>query len=99
MREATATDAVTGTPLAGMFVVAHDANSGDYRSSTATGSDGRYRMSLPSTGTYKLEFIDGSGQHVTEWFDNKADLASATPISFTAGTLVRDVSVALAPSA
>ena len=40
-------------------------------------------------GAYKLEFVDPSGNHVTEWHLNQAGHSTATPVTVVRNQFVR----------
>lgn len=66
--------------------------------------DGQYladgRMNLPlEPGTYKFEFESADGTLATEFYTDKADLASADPVAVTGPTALAPVALAAAPSA
>lgn len=67
--------------LSGAYVYAYDA-SGSYLSSTYTDVSGNYTITL-NTGSVRLQF--GATNYTTEYYNDKADLSSATPITVTAG--------------
>ena len=52
-----------------------------------TSSSGWYGFSIP-IGEYKVEFVGGDG-HVTEWFDDAPDGATAGTTALTAGQQLR----------
>lgn len=65
----TVTEAGTGTPLGGVFVVALSASTYRFSPSGVTDSAGQYSFSVPA-GSYKLAFIDPTGRHAMEWHDD-----------------------------
>ncbi len=78
----TVTDAATGLALPDMCVRVDG-----LESFTTTGWDGTYRFGGLGTGSYKVEFSDCySGFYAPEWYDNKPDAASATPVNVSVGT-------------
>ncbi len=65
----TVTEAGTGAPLNGVFVVVLSASNYRFSPSGVTNSAGQYSLSVPS-GTYKLAFIDPTGRHAMEWHND-----------------------------
>jgi len=63
------TDSVSDQPLAGVWAVALRAADYSYAAATATDESGDYRLDL-DPGSYKVEFVDPSGLHEMEWFDD-----------------------------
>lgn len=70
----------SAAPLAGMLVVALRSSDFSFVRSATTNSTGGYALSLAS-GSYVLAFVDPTGRHLAEWFDDSAitdlDLADA----------------------
>jgi len=64
----------------------------------STLSDGSYSIGGLSAGTYRLRFRDGSGQYLTEYYDDAAALDGATDIVVGTGVVVsgNDASLAVA---
>lgn len=58
--------------------------------------DGSYTISGLSAGTYKVEFRPYDGVHEAEWWENKPDEVSATPITLTASQALVEVDAELA---
>jgi hypothetical protein len=54
-----------------------------------SGVDGRYRVPVESGGTYKFRFT--SSKYQTEWLDDVATEAAATPIQVTSNVTGKDV--------
>ena len=78
----------TGTPAAGVSVLALDPVSGSYVVGTSSGVDGKYRLYLRD-GSYKVQFgydsIYSSSKYATEWWNDRADAASADVVVVAAG--------------
>lgn len=93
----TVTDELTGAPLDGAMVVAVPATGGPPRGAIADAA-GRYRLSMP-LGTYRVQFVDPSGRHRAEWFEDRTvdDFAAATPVAISSAG-PRTVDAALAPA-
>ena len=49
-----------------------------------TASNGTYSLGGLASGSYRLEFQDGSGTYLTQYYKNSLDLTSATAIAVTA---------------
>jgi hypothetical protein len=82
----TVTAKETGAAVQGVSVVAYNA-AGSVVSSGSTDSTGAYRIPGLAAGDYKLNFDGNYTGYLDQWYDNKADLSAATPITVTnAGT-------------
>lgn len=90
---------LSGSPLAWIWVELYDAN-GEVRGRTTTDISGAYLFGLLREGSYKLRFFSGDDvrNYAEEWFDDKPDFASATPIALTKGA-TSHADAALAPGA
>ncbi len=75
----------SGAPLSNVSVTAYNATTGSSIGSNTTNAAGLYRIGSLATGNYKLRFRDNTGAYLTEFYNNKPDLASADPFSVTAG--------------
>lgn len=88
---ATVNGTLTGPsgPLAGVFVLATDFNSGRARGAT-TNASGQYTISglHPGNG-YRVEFIDPTGATLPEWYDNRVstDIDNAQVFSLFGATV------------
>jgi hypothetical protein len=91
------TDAVSGQPIEGICADAFDASTGDFISNDTSDVNGNYRIGDLPSGSYKIEFTSCSTDTVysTEWYDDKADFTSATPVTFTQGTLTTGINASL----
>jgi hypothetical protein len=91
----TVTDAAGGLPIKSIYVYATNGSNSwnDY-----TLDNGTYIMSGLSTGSYKVKFASSSSDqnYILEWYDNKADQASATPLAVTAGSPLSGIDAQLA---
>ena len=88
------TDSVSDQPLAGVWAVALRAADYSYAAAVATDAGGDYRLDL-DPGGYKVEFVDPSGLHEMEWFDDLRywEIADADDVS-----LPDKVAAALTPT-
>jgi len=90
------TDAVTGKPVPHAIVSAYQAADGGYYTYWVADDQGAYTVYLYQ-GAWKLRFM--APFHVTEYWDDKADLASADVLTADdAVPQVTGLDVALAPS-
>ena len=76
------TEAGTGTPLSGVHVIALRASDFGPARATTTDGSGDYSLSL-SGGDYRLAFVDSTGTHDAEWYDDHpvTDLVSSNPVT------------------
>jgi 5-hydroxyisourate hydrolase-like protein (transthyretin family) len=65
--------------------------------STSTVGDGSFTFTGLSAGTYRIAFVDGSGTHVDEYFDNEASIESATDIEVTGDQMTAGRDAELTP--
>ncbi len=101
------TDKATGAFVGGIEVTAFrwDAASASWvvQATRQTVSDGRYVFSGLPAGTYRLRFADvsveWSGAYVSEYYNDKPDIASASSISVTAGMAPATCDAVLSPIA
>jgi Carboxypeptidase regulatory-like domain len=91
----TVTASATKTALAAICVQAY--NSGGVAvASSQTNSSGVYTLSALPTGSYQVGFMDcNAGTYVTQYYHEKATLASADPIAVTAGTTTSGINAAM----
>jgi hypothetical protein len=80
-------------------VTVQAAADGEYVDSTFTdqGSGWRYSFARLSPGAYKVEFDPYDGDYHPEWWDNAADVATATELVLVGGRPLPDVSPTLSP--
>jgi len=74
--------------LQGISVYAYRyAGSGEWddTADTTTGAAGTYDLGGLPAGTYRIQFYDGAGAYVQQWYLNKADREHATDIAVTTG--------------
>lgn len=65
----TVTEAGTDEPLEGVHVIALTAADYSIARGAITDADGHYELDL-APGDYKLEFVDSTGTHPMEWYDD-----------------------------
>jgi len=88
-----------GSPLSDIAVTVYqdDPEWGwDWAGETYTDSDGMYDLGGLGTGTYRVGFWDESGVYLEEYYNNAADLESATDIAVTAGSTTSGKNAVLA---
>jgi M6 family metalloprotease-like protein len=86
------------TPLETILVYAYTQNPGGgwNRIGSSTNSAGDYDIGGLSSGTYRVEFYDGSGQHATEYYNNQPNLDAADDIVVGEGQTVSGIDATLA---
>ncbi len=86
----------TGAPITEAWVVALDAATMQVVGGARTGADGAYSVGL-AAGRYVLEFVDPTGAHAMEWYDDqdRTGLGRATPVDVDGATVVDET---LAPA-
>ncbi|MEO7061161.1 MAG: hypothetical protein ABI083_15675, partial [Lapillicoccus sp.] len=91
-------------PLAGILVQVYPSG---LLGHAWTGPDGAYRLvGLPAGAEYKLNFNPTAGGlvattaashgYLTEWYNNKPDITTATPVAVTSGQTRRGANAGLA---
>ena len=87
--EGTVTESPSGGPVAGVWVVGVS-TAGQMTAATLTDASGGYSLALP-VGSYKVEFVDVTGRHVGEWFENAplGDFGAAQTVTVSGPTAVR----------
>lgn len=87
--------------LAGISVTAYIKNGVDWDSagSATTNSVGEYDIGGLEPGTYRVEFKDGDGEYLGIFYNQVADLASATDIVVAAGAIVTGINAQLSAAA
>ena len=76
------------TPLEGIQVNAYQWNNDGWwmhMNADWTDSDGSYFINALPAGTYRVEFSDGSGNYLSEAYDDAAELDSGTDVVVAAG--------------
>jgi len=89
-----------GAPLSGTINVNALAYSGIQGvwvtvSAGATDAAGNYTLTGLSAGTYRVEFVDYSGTYATEYYDDAADVDSATNIVVGAAATTSGINAAM----
>ncbi len=90
------TDEGSGAPLVSINVTVYNAATGNSISSDNTDAAGIYHIGGLATGGYKVRFVDNNGIYMTEYYNDKATLASADWVTATAGLTIT-VNAALIP--
>ena len=87
--EGTVTESPSGRPVEGVWVVGVS-TAGQMTAATLTDASGGYSLALP-VGSYKVEFVDVTGRHVGEWFENAplGDFGAAQVVTVSGPTAVR----------
>ena len=84
-------------PLEDICVDAYD-SSGDDSGSSYTEPDGSYAVEGLASGKHRIRFYDcGSSNVAGEYYDDKPDLGSATPVAVAAGSETGGINARLAP--
>jgi 5-hydroxyisourate hydrolase-like protein (transthyretin family) len=86
----------TGAAIANAEVTLYDAR-GAYVTSTETGSSGQYSFGQLTAGTYEVAFSAGysGGDYGTIYYDGRSTMASADPVTVTAGRTTTGIDGAL----
>jgi uncharacterized surface anchored protein len=92
----TVTDSATHTALAGACVTVYDSGGG-VAGSAQTDSSGAYTISALPTGSYRVGFASGCGasNYEPQFYNDKASLASADPVTVTDGTTTSGIDAAM----
>ncbi|HMQ24886.1 MAG TPA: carboxypeptidase regulatory-like domain-containing protein [Acidimicrobiales bacterium] len=89
----TVTDATSGSPLPGAWVVAIAPNG--TLTGTPTAADGTYTISGLAPGAYRITFADPAGGRAQEYFDDSPDYFGGTDLNVTAGSTTSGIDAAL----
>jgi hypothetical protein len=88
-----------GAPLERARVVAYNPAGTASQGSDYTDANGVYRIEGVDAGTYKLLFTDPINEYLDEWYSDKADAATADPVTLGIDqTLTVDASLAPDPA-
>jgi hypothetical protein len=94
------TDSVSGNGILQAYVTAYDTVTGNRVSYGNTDATGAYTISGLATGSYKLRFTSPyNAGYITQWYNNKADLTSATAVPVSAPGTTSGIDVALVKGA
>lgn len=94
-----------GEPATGVQVVAHryrsDWSTWMWQSSAPAGTDGAYSLAGLPDGEYRIEFQTGyaSASLTPEWWEDAADVWSATTLTVSGGTVITGISASLSAGA
>ena len=94
----TVTDKVTGSVIQGISITATNADTGLYGHGY-TDSTGTYNITGLPSGSYKLRFYSYNDPYLDQWYNDKADSASADLVVVTAPETVTGINAALAKGA
>jgi 5-hydroxyisourate hydrolase-like protein (transthyretin family) len=94
----TVTDSSTHAAISGICVKAYD-SSGGLLASAQTNAGGVYTLSALATGSDRVGFASGcgAGNYLTQYYNAKASLASADPVSVTDGATTSGINAAMLP--
>jgi hypothetical protein len=90
--EGSITDQVTAGPVAGAMVTVLN-ESGTPITYTQADASGWYRFLNLVAGTYRLLFADPTAAHTSEYWNDAATFASATPLRAAGGKVTADVAL------
>lgn len=92
----TVTDSATGAPVGGICVDAYDTSGGVLASSRTT-SSGAYTLSGVPAGSAEVGFATGcgAGDYLPQYYDAQPSIASADPVSVTAGATTSGINAAM----
>jgi len=91
-----AIDSASSAPIAGICVRAYN-SSGGVVASTQTNSSGVYTLIAVPAGSAQVGFFSGCGasNYLTQYYNGKSSLASADPVSVTAGATTSGINAAM----
>jgi protocatechuate 3,4-dioxygenase beta subunit len=90
----TVTDEETTNPIVAVYVAVYTADENDYAGYAYTGQNGSYKTSSLPPGDYKVQFSSYGSDHVSEWYKDKTDFATATPVTITTGNVAANAELA-----
>lgn len=84
---------VSGTPVAGVCVIAYPSAGGLAPLVARTTADGSYQVTGLAPGSYDVEFTAGCGAttYVTQWYNGASSRSGATPVTVTSGTVTGSI--------
>ena len=93
----TVTSSAGGAPIGSALALAYYQNGGTWEPvmGVETQPDGTYVLGGLATGTYRVEFFDGSGTYSSEFYDNKPTITKATNVGVKAGSTTPTIDAAL----
>lgn len=88
----------TGLPIEGIKVCVREVdNHGFIVGCTSTNADGAYELSSVAAGAYHVEFAARTGvNYVTQFYNDRATLGEADPVTVTAGSTTPDIDAEMA---
>ncbi len=87
-------DDTTGLPISGAWAVALNA-SGAPEAGATTDALGRFTLADLPTGRHRIAYLDPTGAHAAEFYDDAPHAGVSTPVQVTAGaTVTADASLA-----
>jgi len=88
----------SGAGLKSISVLAYPTSTQVSTRSTSTDASGNYAVEGLATGSYKVFFSPPTSMnYLSEWYDDKADFNSASPVAVTAGSTTPNINATLAP--
>ena len=90
----TITDQTTAQPIPNTIILAIGPTG--ITGATTTAANGTYTLTGLTPGTYRIAFVDPTGNHTIEYFDNKPDFGTANTLNITAATTLTGVDATLA---
>jgi len=89
-------DASTHDPIQGVCVTVWEPDIFDYADvARCTDSAGMFQTGGLPTGDYQIDFVDGSGNYIGQWYDGQATQSTATSIHVTSGSTTSGIDAAL----
>jgi hypothetical protein len=88
----------SGSPLAGILIDAYQFGFNDTWSpagSAYSNETGHYTITDLISGTYRLYFLDPTGGHIDQYYNNASNFASATNITVLTSAITPDIDVTL----
>ncbi len=90
----TITDQTNGAPIANTIILAIGPTG--ITGATTTAPNGTYTIAGLTPGTYRVAFVDPTGNHTVEYFDDKPDFPTANTLNITAANTLTGVDATLA---
>jgi hypothetical protein len=89
------TAAVGGMPIEDIKVCAYEIGGEFVAQCTSTGANGEYAITRMPEAEYNVDFYSVSGSYVTQYYNNKSSLASATKVPVSEGIVTEGIDAAL----